>query len=459
MKLKSLMACGCVALLFTASVANAQKNGATPIAGTAVDQGVLTAAPGGGIYCSICGPFAETNQLIADFSGAAGTFLEVGDDYSSGTPAAWFIANDPVTGVDNVNFRGACINTGNANCVACMDFYDQCGGFVESVCFNFPELGPNANLGLGGFGLYLLPSNGIVMLNEFGDVAGSPGDFQVPTLDLGGFTVGVNDTTSMVVAPPSAGFPGPVGPASDVVGPDPNLIGLAFFGDEITAAAAAVFDGPDADTLPDGIGLDGGGGLLAVGGCCDPNAGACTITSACDCAAIGGTYGGDGTDCTGADTDGDTLPDSCDPCPTDAMNDADGDGFCCATGEDECCADATKQTGGVCGCGIADTDSDGDGVADCVDECPADACKTVVGQCGCGAGIADTANCTTNVEDDADGDGVSDCVDLCAGVDDAVFGPECAGQIPTVSEWGLVVLALLLLVAGKVYFGRRTVLS
>jgi len=44
-------------------------------------------------------------------------------------------------------------------------------------------------------------------------------------------------------------------------------------------------------------------------------------------------------------------------------------------------------------------------------------------------------------------------------VDDAVFAPECVGQIPTVSEWGLVILALLLLVAGKVYFGRRTALS
>ncbi len=58
-------------------------------------------------------------------------------------------------------------------------------------------------------------------------------------------------------------------------------------------------------------------------------------------------------------------------------------------------------------------------------------------------------------EDDADQDqdGVPDCVDQCPGVDDAIFGPECEAAIPTTSEWGLLVLSLLLLTAGKVYFG------
>ncbi|MBU0717298.1 MAG: IPTL-CTERM sorting domain-containing protein, partial [Planctomycetes bacterium] len=32
----------------------------------------------------------------------------------------------------------------------------------------------------------------------------------------------------------------------------------------------------------------------------------------------------------------------------------------------------------------------------------------------------------------------------------------CEDAIPTVSTWGLIVLALVLLVLGKVYFGRRT---
>ena len=65
----------------------------------------------------------------------------------------------------------------------------------------------------------------------------------------------------------------------------------------------------------------------------------------------------------------------------------------------------------------------------------------------CGCGRDDFA--------DFDGDGVPDCTDQCRGVDDAIFAPDCEGAIPTMSEWGLVILALLLLVVGKVYFSRR----
>ena len=87
-------------------------------------------------------------------------------------------------------------------------------------------------------------------------------------------------------------------------------------------------------------------------------------------------------------------------------------------------------------------------MADCNDGCPNDPNKVNWGQCGCG--VPDT---------DTDGDGVADCIDQCPGVDDAIFAPGCIGAIPAVSEWGLVILALLLLVAGKVYFGRRRELS
>ena len=66
-----------------------------------------------------------------------------------------------------------------------------------------------------------------------------------------------------------------------------------------------------------------------------------------------------------------------------------------------------------------------------------------VGQCGCGVSDVDT-----------DLDGVSDCDDLCPGVDDTAFG-DFTGEIPTVSEWGLAILALLLLTASKLYFGRQ----
>ena len=52
---------------------------------------------------------------------------------------------------------------------------------------------------------------------------------------------------------------------------------------------------------------------------------------------------------------------------------------------------------------------------------------------------------------------MTDCIDQCRGADDAIFAPECDGAIPTVSQWGIVVMALLLLAAGKIYFGRRRV--
>ena len=82
-------------------------------------------------------------------------------------------------------------------------------------------------------------------------------------------------------------------------------------------------------------------------------------------------------------------------------------------------------------------DSDDDGVPDCDDLCP---------------GSDDNAS---GAQDDTDGDGVLNCNDLCPGVDDAVFG-DCTGTIPTVSVWGLMILALLLLVGGKVVFRDRS---
>ncbi len=79
---------------------------------------------------------------------------------------------------------------------------------------------------------------------------------------------------------------------------------------------------------------------------------------------------------------------------------------------------------------------------------------------------------------DSDGDGIDDQCDNCIGVDDAIFGTficnsglvcetdadcppgetcgkACLGRIPAVSEWGLVVLLLALLVLAKLSYGRR----
>ena len=104
-----------------------------------------------------------------------------------------------------------------------------------------------------------------------------------------------------------------------------------------------------------------------------------------------------------ADTDMDGVPDSTDNCPTVSnvgQENADGDlfGDVCET----CDNDPLKSEPGACGCGTADTDTDGDTVPDCVDTCDNDPNKDEPGQCGCG--IADT---------DTDGDTRANCLETC----------------------------------------------
>jgi predicted lipoprotein with Yx(FWY)xxD motif len=222
------------------------------------------------------------------------------------------------------------------------------------------------------------------------------------------------------------------------------------------------------------------------GPCCFP-AGGCEMLSEFDCADQGGTLVGlhdPSNPLSCEDEDGDPDDDNiyftCDNCPDlanadqrDCNDDGEGDACDLDPGEqdndndgccddvDECDDDPAKCEAGQCGCGNADMDSDGDcasGLAeceghcmDCVDECNNDPNACVLDDfCGCPA-----------YPYDWDGDGVPNCEDHCPGIDDAVFGPDggrhasCVGAIPTVSEWALMILALLLLVAGKVYFGSR----
>lgn len=115
---------------------------------------------------------------------------------------------------------------------------------------------------------------------------------------------------------------------------------------------------------------------------------------------------------------------------------------CAVETQADCGAAGGEYAGDRVPCG---GDGDGDGADDLCEDCPNDPNKTQPGICGCG--VDDAA--------DSDGDGVPDCTDECPGADDALFAPECQDAIPTVSEWGLVVLALLLLTAGKLFFGVR----
>ncbi len=98
-----------------------------------------------------------------------------------------------------------------------------------------------------------------------------------------------------------------------------------------------------------------------------------------------------------------------------------------------------------------ETDTDGDGVIDACDPCPQDNPDDTDDD-----GVCDSNDVCPGAPDvDSDGDGVLDCLDQCPGVDDRIFAPGCVDAIPTVSAWGLVILALLLLTTGKVCFGRR----
>ena len=183
-------------------------------------------------------------------------------------------------------------------------------------------------------------------------------------------------------------------------------------------------NGPDLGTC---IAYDAVTGEATTGATCTSTA-ACTVDEVCDMAQ--------------ANSDSDTSGDACDTCYDDSA----------------------KLLPGQCGCRNSDLDSDSDGTADCNDECDLDPNKTLKGCCGCA--IAAGPACSDDNDDDGDGypecdegcdvQDVPMCPDTCFGVDDAQY-PECPQDIiPTVSEWGLVIMALLLLVAGKVYFSRRT---
>ena len=61
---------------------------------------------------------------------------------------------------------------------------------------------------------------------------------------------------------------------------------------------------------------------------------------------------------------------------------------------------------------------------------------------------------------DSDADGVEDCFDQCPGVDDHLDSDgdgiaDCTAPIPAVSQWGLVIITLMLLASGTVHLRRR----
>lgn len=199
-----------------------------------------------------------------------------------------------------------------------------------------------------------------------------------------------------------------------------------FIGPIVTVPARiTVVECGGPDCQPNGI-PDGCDILFGYSEDCQSN----DIPDKCDVA------GGTSEDC-----DRNMVPDECD-------DDTDGDGV--IDGCDLCPNDPNKIIPRVCGCGVPDVDTDSDSVLDCLDGCPEDSNKIAPGVCGCG--VLDT---------DTDLDTVLDCVDQCPGEDDRMDTngngtPDCLEwwPVPAVSFWGLIVLTLLLVAAGKVYFGR-----
>lgn len=148
------------------------------------------------------------------------------------------------------------------------------------------------------------------------------------------------------------------------------------------------------------------------------------------------------------DSDQDGVPDVIDNCPATSnadQSDLDGDGL----------GDVCDNCPGVSN--PDQSDADGNGVGDACDGtcCLQDGNCVRRGQETCFALGGRLAPPGTSCEGDADGDGFFGVCDRCPGVDDAVFAPECTDAIPAASEWGLVVLTLLLLIGGKMLFGSR----
>ncbi|MCH8966097.1 MAG: S8 family serine peptidase [Planctomycetes bacterium] len=137
-------------------------------------------------------------------------------------------------------------------------------------------------------------------------------------------------------------------------------------------------------------------------------------------------------------------------------------GPACAIGDGDCNDDGIPDI-----CGLADgTDADcnGNGIPDECDpdtDCNGDGIPDI-----CGLANGTDADCDGNgvpdeCDPDEDSDGVPDACDLCPGADDLIDldgdgVPDCVlAAVPTVSAWGVTILALLLLVAAKARLGRR----
>jgi len=200
---------------------------------------------------------------------------------------------------------------------------------------------------------------------------------------------------------------------------------------------------------------------------CDPVNG-CQAGPSVDC--------DDGLACTidSCDEDSDSCVHETDDSLCNNGEFCDGEEICSAT---EGCVAGPQVN---CGDGIACTvDSCDESIDECVNVANSDVCadddECTIDVCGsegcrniqiCGACCTDMATCVDGVtatECEVDMGGSFNGIDTTCpgdqdgnGMDDAC---QPSASVPTVSEWGLAVLALLLLTAAKLYAGRRAEVS
>jgi hypothetical protein len=163
--------------------------------------------------------------------------------------------------------------------------------------------------------------------------------------------------------------------------------------------------------------------LPVYGACCVPGSGSCSIETAAGCA---GAFFPNAA-CDEPDTDLDGLRDECDACPLDNPDDPDFDGVC--ESDDNC--------PGLYNPAQKDCDDDGVGDACC-------------GEPDCnGNGVPDSCDIDPS---DPDGNG-----EVSPDENGDLIPDECQVEaIPAVTSWGLVILALLLLIGAKIGFGKRS---
>jgi subtilisin-like proprotein convertase family protein len=177
-----------------------------------------------------------------------------------------------------------------------------------------------------------------------------------------------------------------------------------------------------------------GDGVVSPNEDCEPS-----LTECCnaDCTfSDAGSACGDGTvnDCTGADT--------CDGAGGCEANDA-AAGTDCGDGPNECSGQDTCNGSGTCNA------NDLPGGTPCGNPPVGEDC--FLGDVCTGGGVCQPGSFETECGPGLDGC----CPDGCNFTND----DDCPEPVPTVSEWGLVILALLLAAAAKVYFSRRESLA